>query len=354
MVDRRSIDVQELSARRYGPSTAQAVLAFKRVRRIINHSYQTQADDIVGKMTIAALDEVVRRKERPPGVLPQYPPRLHASVGLTGMNLPDDVAKVGELLWMAGYSPVGYRRPDRPAMVASTPPVPGPLPVEYVVKGVNDFLHDQGIDPGFNLSPDSATLYVLCGKATALMGDSCGATIIPAPGTRRDAIVNAAKANSSGPCKQVYLDQTHNGDLTVPVKIHWCGIYAAWVWRQASTLVYFKRGDKTKKDELGGIWRESPDQFLGGSGRLNFVAPGDILLFSPYENGRNHHAIVTAIAACSTGNVPNVVNLVEGNAGGNPPDSSIVKVTDGMQLAANTEDKLFYSVDTFDDSKVRY
>jgi hypothetical protein len=40
----------------YGPSTADAVLAYKKRRKIINYSYQTQADNIVGKMTIASLD----------------------------------------------------------------------------------------------------------------------------------------------------------------------------------------------------------------------------------------------------------------------------------------------------------
>ncbi len=40
----------------YGPETAAAVLAYKRKRNIINRSYQTQADDIVGRMTMAALD----------------------------------------------------------------------------------------------------------------------------------------------------------------------------------------------------------------------------------------------------------------------------------------------------------
>jgi hypothetical protein len=46
----------EVSAQTYGPSTATAVLAFKTQRNIVNRSYQTMADDIVGKMTIAALD----------------------------------------------------------------------------------------------------------------------------------------------------------------------------------------------------------------------------------------------------------------------------------------------------------
>ena len=39
----------------YGPATAAAVLAYKQKRNIINFSYQTQADNIVGKMTIASL-----------------------------------------------------------------------------------------------------------------------------------------------------------------------------------------------------------------------------------------------------------------------------------------------------------
>jgi hypothetical protein len=42
---------------RYGPSTADAVLTYKTTRNIVNRSYQTQADNIVGKMTIAAMDK---------------------------------------------------------------------------------------------------------------------------------------------------------------------------------------------------------------------------------------------------------------------------------------------------------
>jgi len=40
----------------YGPETAGAVLAYKRKHNIVNLRYQTQADDIVGKMTMASLD----------------------------------------------------------------------------------------------------------------------------------------------------------------------------------------------------------------------------------------------------------------------------------------------------------
>jgi peptidoglycan hydrolase-like protein with peptidoglycan-binding domain len=41
----------------YGSQTAAAVLEYKKKRDIVNRSYQSQADDIVGIMTIAKLDE---------------------------------------------------------------------------------------------------------------------------------------------------------------------------------------------------------------------------------------------------------------------------------------------------------
>jgi hypothetical protein len=82
IIDNAQIDKAELRAQTYGESTAAAVLAYKRARKIINFSYQTQADNIVGKMTIAALDKEMIQyelhahmpnacsgKSRPPGVV---------------------------------------------------------------------------------------------------------------------------------------------------------------------------------------------------------------------------------------------------------------------------------------------
>lgn len=65
----------------YGRATAAAVLAFKRRRGIVNRSYQSSADDIVGKMTMIALDsEMTARESRPsafravdPAALPTRP-----------------------------------------------------------------------------------------------------------------------------------------------------------------------------------------------------------------------------------------------------------------------------------------
>ena len=64
-LDGLSIDPREHAAGRYGPSTADAVLSFKQKRNIVNRAYQTQADNIVGKMTIAALDRELLDRQEP-------------------------------------------------------------------------------------------------------------------------------------------------------------------------------------------------------------------------------------------------------------------------------------------------
>jgi hypothetical protein len=66
LVDNLLIDEREMTAKRYGPSTIAAVLSFKTKRKIINFTYETRVDNIVGKMTIAALDKEMLKVERPP------------------------------------------------------------------------------------------------------------------------------------------------------------------------------------------------------------------------------------------------------------------------------------------------
>jgi peptidoglycan hydrolase-like protein with peptidoglycan-binding domain len=53
----------------YGLKTAAAVLAYKQKRSIINRSYQTKADDIVGIMTMAALDQEMFQLEQGPSAV---------------------------------------------------------------------------------------------------------------------------------------------------------------------------------------------------------------------------------------------------------------------------------------------
>src|SRR5262249_11063814 len=55
---------------KYGTATAAAVLAYKQKRNIINLTYQTQADNIVGKMTMTALDKEMSANEGPAAGVP--------------------------------------------------------------------------------------------------------------------------------------------------------------------------------------------------------------------------------------------------------------------------------------------
>ncbi len=67
----RSISGIEYTQATYGTSTAAAVLRYKTARRIINRAYQTQPDNIVGKMTIGQLDgEMLRFEAMPTRALP--------------------------------------------------------------------------------------------------------------------------------------------------------------------------------------------------------------------------------------------------------------------------------------------
>jgi hypothetical protein len=63
LLDGSTISQGELDTKTYGASTAAAVLAYKRKRKIINPAYQTQADDIVGKMTIKSLDDELMQRQ---------------------------------------------------------------------------------------------------------------------------------------------------------------------------------------------------------------------------------------------------------------------------------------------------
>jgi hypothetical protein len=83
-----SIDDARSEARFYGPHTTAAVLAYKQELKIINRKYQSRADNIVGRMTIASLDhgilvldDLIRgpRLAPPPGPHPKSPKPTAAS-----------------------------------------------------------------------------------------------------------------------------------------------------------------------------------------------------------------------------------------------------------------------------------
>ncbi len=56
-LDNAKIAPADLSGRIYGKSTADAVLAYKRKRDIVNRSYQQTADNIAGIMTVTRMDQ---------------------------------------------------------------------------------------------------------------------------------------------------------------------------------------------------------------------------------------------------------------------------------------------------------
>ncbi|MEP6653699.1 MAG: peptidoglycan-binding domain-containing protein [Myxococcales bacterium] len=65
----KTISGGEYRSGTYGPTTTAAVLRYKQRRQIINTSYQSQPDNIVGKMTIQKLDdEMIAIQDRPSGV----------------------------------------------------------------------------------------------------------------------------------------------------------------------------------------------------------------------------------------------------------------------------------------------
>ena len=80
LLDAAVIADSEQDSLTYGDSTARAVLAYKRKRNIVNRSYQTQADNIVGKMTMASLDGEMVKKEplasEPTRIFVNYPRSL--------------------------------------------------------------------------------------------------------------------------------------------------------------------------------------------------------------------------------------------------------------------------------------
>jgi hypothetical protein len=119
-LERAKLAQTDLSGALYGPSTAAAVLAYKQKRDIINRAYQTSADNIVGKMTIARLDQEIARAERAPdrGVCCFE----HGGGPLRSEFLPVRFALATPTAARSAFAPVGA--PRKPA------PAPPPAPVK--------------------------------------------------------------------------------------------------------------------------------------------------------------------------------------------------------------------------------
>ena len=86
LLDGATFPDDELRKTLYGDATCGAVLAYKRKRSIINRSYQNTADNIVGKMTMAKLDDEMVHWEASPHVRVRIIPLSYAR--LRGMRSP--------------------------------------------------------------------------------------------------------------------------------------------------------------------------------------------------------------------------------------------------------------------------
>jgi hypothetical protein len=102
-LDGAVISSDELQNAVYGPSTANVVLAYKQKRNIINRSYQTRADNIVGIMTMASLDSEMYKKETTPSGPVRIKPLSFYRVGLT--RTPAASARASRLLSLVEFGP---------------------------------------------------------------------------------------------------------------------------------------------------------------------------------------------------------------------------------------------------------
>ena len=110
----------EIVAELYGPTTAKSVLAYKTRRHIINRAYQSTADDIVGKMTIAQLDRelVAQDGQSRIGIHCKLPDGAPTGRVLLAFRMPATVSGLAAAPSASGAGAVG----------APSAPPPTPLP----------------------------------------------------------------------------------------------------------------------------------------------------------------------------------------------------------------------------------
>jgi hypothetical protein len=98
----------ERRSQTYGPSTAAAVLAYKKKRDIVNRSYQSSADDVVGIMTVKALDDELLASQVDPQPVDRRCERREA--GGPRLAVSDQQFEAGAL----GRGPAPLSRPGLP------------------------------------------------------------------------------------------------------------------------------------------------------------------------------------------------------------------------------------------------
>jgi hypothetical protein len=316
MLDDNAILKQELASGCYGPATARSVLDYKNKRNIVNRSYQTKADDIVGKMTIARMDaELLQLEMKSP-----------TSVSDIFTALPDSAPAYR--LKRASVSLLSGRREEASAAFAG--------------------------------SSDSAELFR---RMLATLGHQGGGSMMvdPEPGQLRAGICSRARGLITGQLENRKFDDpgvkacwqvtrkrgaTKADEPEKPIKTHWCGIFATWLWSQAGINAEWAFTDSPPGGISNGPYLSGSPKRVSTSNHISFVAPGDILV---ERGGFKHHVLVLRISADGT-----LAEVAEGNAGSGAAHETVVRIRSGYNLPQNIGSHYFYSVDSTRSNPVKY
>jgi len=301
----------ELLESRYASGTAQAVLAYKTRRNIVNRNYQTQADNIVGRMTIARMDaDLVTLEDSAPRGVPGV---LH--------SLPDTAPTY--TLRRALLSTMGGRR--EPAVASFS-------------DGGEEFrkiLRNAGSRGGADtmVGPEPGMLRArICGAANGLAA-------------------LAGKRFREPEVKACWGNTLKDGQNTLgtppppePMTVHWCGIFATWVWAGALNVNWvFTHSDKGASN---GPYKSGSRRRVMISRDPLFLAPGDIFVqaYGPF-----HHVLILKISADGK-----KADILEGNAGSGGAHETIVQMRSGYSLPSKPGDHYFYSVDSLREPPTNY
>jgi hypothetical protein len=149
IVDGALINSQELAAATYGKTTAAAVLDYKRDRKIINFAYERTVDNIVGKMTIDALDREMVEAERPSRWRPYCTDSMHAGIAapVSAQPIPIGTSQVQD----------------------NAPPISATLAAIFQLVRVNDILGPHSFELWRKLPPRADELLAPHGMRVAVI-----------------------------------------------------------------------------------------------------------------------------------------------------------------------------------------
>jgi hypothetical protein len=324
-----AIDLAELKTCQYGPSTAASVLAYKQRRGIVNRSYQQQADNIAGRMTLAQVDRELcaleglcsfRPSQRDP--LVDSAPAFALRVALVNALAVVQADAGPSAHWTFGGPPgsAAAAETGRAAEFADTLIRTSATAAQKVLRTIGRVERNprQSVSAEPGLWRDG-----ICRTATQ----------VPALGKRfEEPPVSScwSLVRTVGKLDKPLAEEQ-------PIQTNWCGIFATWLWWMAGHDVIWVSG-------------VGPSFAKGGrrvktSSLIPMLAPGDIIVEA---FGSKHHMLVLSIA-CDRSKA----EIIEGNAGAAAPDKTKVNLR-SLNLPKDGTNHWFYSVDSLRDPSVNY